>query len=73
MTDNIINFEQQNNPVYTYSIAYSDPSGEVFTETFEGDAVMTNTFFGVVDSNQTLLFAVPMENVVSMRLVDGQQ
>ena len=61
-------------PDYTYELVYvTDPqTGETMTELFQGDAVMTNTFVGFVNGDQILQFAVPLENLVSVRLVsDG--
>jgi hypothetical protein len=69
---NIIDFTGKNEvlPVYEISYTRTTDSDDVVTETFEGDAVMTTTFMGFVTDDQVLKFATPMENLVTIRLMN---
>lgn len=68
---NIVDFNRKDEtPVYTYRLAYQLDDGDVVSETFEGDAIMTNSFVGFSDKDQMLLFAVPLKRVVSIRRVN---
>lgn len=68
---NIIEFgqtETETDTMPTYELSYVNPvSGDIITETFTGDAVMTQTFVGVIGNDQVLQFAVNMDNLLSLR------
>lgn len=53
-----------------YEITYHNGDDEITCETFEGDAVMTTTFMGFVTPDSVLKFAIPMEALVTVRLMN---
>ncbi len=58
----------------TYTLSYREATAEgyggVKVRTFKGDAVMTAAFVGFVDSEQVLTFAVPLESLISLEIVE---
>lgn len=74
--DNIINFGEGTNredgqparTVYEYELIYETEDGTEKVTQF-GDAVVTASFIGFVTEDQILTFMVPIDRVVSCRLV----
>lgn len=61
--------DSEDGPVF-YELSYTDASGNAQTEIFEGDAIMTGSFIGFATEDQILRFAIPLTNMVSIRLLE---
>ena len=58
--------------VFTYQLEYDTGSG-VETQILMGDAIFTATMVGIINDEQILQFAVPITNLVSLKLVEATE
>lgn len=58
----------------TYCLRYANAEGDTEELTIAADVMMTNTYIGFVDeTDQKLLFAIPMGSMIDLSLVEEDE